>query len=217
MKPKLILILVLSALMISGCLLSAGKSTVDYPATIAALSVEATINAIERADLQAEIEAFANQPTPTCPACPTPEPQPPTATATPELPTPTPVPTQAPTGSLSGALSYPSSHIPPLRLVAFNIHTGYYYWQNTALNQMSYKFTDLPAGKYHVLAYLLENPSPAAVGAYSKAVICGLDASCNDHSLVDVEVKSNQETTGVSVQDWYANPVESGWPKDPTR
>lgn len=215
MKTKLIIVLVLSALMISGCLLPAKDSAVDYPATIAAMSVEATLHAAEKAGLQATIVAFGNQPTPTCPACPTPEPA--TPTATPDLPTPTPLPTLPPTGSLSGALGYPSSHVPALRIVAFNIHTGYYFWQNSVLNQMSYKFTDLPVGTYHVLAYLLENPSPAAIGAYSRAVPCGLSVDCVDHSLIDVEVLANQETTGVSIQDWYADPDVSGWPKDPTR
>ncbi|HNH27774.1 MAG TPA: hypothetical protein PLR93_12175, partial [Anaerolineales bacterium] len=57
------------------------------------------------------------------------------------------------TGSISGKLSYPSSGIPPLLVVAFSLNNVDYYWVQTAQNQSTYQMDGLPPGTYHVVAY----------------------------------------------------------------
>lgn len=204
--PMIILLLTLSA-----CVTTPNTNIeAELRATLVAVNVQATVQAEQIASLQTQVM----QPTATCPTCPTSEP-----TSTPLPPTETPVPTatvQA-TGSVSGRLGYPSEMVPPLRVVAFNILTGEYYWQNTVLNQMNYRFEALPVGTYHVLAYLIDDPSRTFYAAYSNVVTCGYLESCTDHSLVPVEVKAGMETTNVDPNDWYgADPESIGWPLDPT-
>ncbi len=204
--PMFILLLTLSA-----CVTPQNTNIeAELRATLVAVNVQATIQAEQITSLQTQVM----QPTGTCPACPTSEPTP-----TPIPPTDTPVPTatvQA-TGSVSGRLGYPSEMVPRLRIVAFNTLTGEYYWQNTVLNQMNYRFDALPVGTYHVLAYLIDNPTRTFYAAYSNFVTCGYLESCTDHSLVTVEVKAGMETTNVDPNDWYgADPESLGWPLDPT-
>ena len=204
--PMIILLLTLSA-----CVTAPNTNIeAELRATLVAVNVQSTVQAEQIASLQTQVM----QPTATCPACPTPEP-----TSTPILPTETLVPTatvQA-TGSVSGRLGYPADMVPPLRVVAFNTLTGEYYWQNTVLNQTNYRFEALPVGTYHVLAYLIDNPSRTFYAAYSNFVTCGYLESCTDHTLVTVEVKAGVETTNVDPNDWYgADPESLGWPLDPT-
>ena len=219
MNRKWMFVLLLSILMLSACVPTAAAPAADYPATIAAFSVQATIDTMERANLEATLAAYANQPTatiPTCPVCPTVEPIP-TATWTPTQPAATPTNTPRPVGGISGRLSYPSEFIPPLRVIAFDVATGEYYWQNTVLNQTTYRFEALPVGTYNVLAYLIENPSDLLRAAYTKAVPCGLLESCTDHSLIAVTVTQGVEVANVDVTDWYlTDPTSAGWPVDPT-
>lgn len=204
--PMIILLLTLSA-----CVSPQDTNIeAELRATLVAVNVQATVQAEQIASLQTQVM----QPTATCPICPTSEP-----TAIPIPPTETPVPTATveATGSVSGRLGYPSEMVPPLRIVAFNILTGEYYWQNTVLNQMNYRFEALPVGTYHVLAYLIDNPTRTFYAAYSNFVTCGYLESCTYHSLVSVEVKAGMETTNVDPNDWYgADPESLGWPLDPT-
>lgn len=121
----------------------------------------------------------------------------PTATLIPTLPvTATPEP-----GSISGALSYPSEFIPPLRVAAFRVDGQYYRYVDTMQNQSAYQITGLVPGLYHVVAYTLDG---FFAGGYTRAVLCGLSVECTDHSLVDVEVKPGQDTPNVNPADWYA-------------
>ena len=114
--------------------------------------------------------------------------------------TATPVP-----GSISGTLSYPSSFIPPLRVVAFQVNGFNYRWVDTMENQTTYQITGLAPGVYHVVAYLKDG---SYAGGYTQMVMCGLLASCLDHSLIGVTVESGKDTPNVTPGDWYA-PVDS--------
>ena len=110
-------------------------------------------------------------------------------------------------GSVSGDLMYPASALPPLRIVAFQVGSGTYYYTETAKGQSSYQLDSLPAGTYHVVAYVIPGagfPAGAPSGGYSQAVPCGLQASCTDHTLIDVVVSAGQVTTGVNPNDFYA-------------
>jgi hypothetical protein len=111
-----------------------------------------------------------------------------TSTATPTMTQPPPPPTSVQLGGLAGSLSYPSEGIPQLVVVAFNIDTGYWWWVGTVVNQASYGFSDIPAGRYQVVAYA---PS-------------GLEAGyASGTSLRTVVVQGGQTTSGINLSDWY--------------
>ena len=107
------------------------------------------------------------------------------------------------TGSISGSLSYPSSFIPALNVVAFNTETNSWQMVVTQQNQSSYQIDGLPAGTYFVVAYPIGD---AEGGGYSAAVPCGLSVNCTDHSLLPVQVVSGGIAEGVDPGDWYAGP-----------
>ncbi len=118
----------------------------------------------------------------------------------------TPIPASSPaalSGSIAGKLSYPSSFIPSLAVVAYvagGSPTDYYYVL-TAENQGTYQLDDLPPGNYYVVAYVIGG---GFAGGYSQMVPCGLSAECTDHSLIPVPVTAGQVTTSIDPGDWYA-------------
>ena len=124
-------------------------------------------------------------------------------------------PGPASTGSLSGQLSYPSEAIPSLRVVAFDVNSQDYFYVESSYNQSSYQITGLPAGTYFVVAYTLGGGSfPTGLsGGYTEATLCGLSASCTNHSLVPVNVAPGQDTPDVNPTDWYA--AENAFPPMP--
>ncbi len=136
----------------------------------------------------------------------------PAATATFTLAPAPPTETPPQTGSISGRLSYPSEYIPSQRVVAFQVGSDDYYYVQTAENQGTYQIADLPAGTYHVVAYLIEGDLSAG---YTQAVPCGLSVDCPDHSLIDVQVVPGQDSSNVDPADWYAPP--GSFPPDPLR
>jgi hypothetical protein len=128
---------------------------------------------------------------------------------------PTTQPTQSPTitatatptpnakGSISGTVGYPSEGIPALTVYAFKQgELSTYYQVSTPANKNIFTISDVPAGTYLVVAYP-QNTSELA-GGYTKAVPCGLLASCTDHSLIPVVVEAGKTASGVEVKDWYA-------------
>jgi hypothetical protein len=111
-------------------------------------------------------------------------------------------------GSITGSLMYPASGIPAMRIVAFQVGGGSYYYADTAIGQGSYTIGNLPPGTYHVVAYVRPgggfNSGPA--GGYSQMVPCGLKYGCDDHSLIDVLVTGGAASAGVDPTDFYADP-----------
>ncbi|RJP68677.1 MAG: toll/interleukin-1 receptor domain-containing protein, partial [Comamonadaceae bacterium] len=105
------------------------------------------------------------------------------------IPTLTVTPTPEP-GSISGTLSYPSEFIPPLRVAAFQVNGFNYRWVDTMENQSAYQITGLTPGLYHVVAYTMDG---LFAGGYTQMVPCGLQASCTDHSLIDVKVEAGKD------------------------
>ncbi|MFN8401730.1 MAG: carboxypeptidase-like regulatory domain-containing protein [Anaerolineales bacterium] len=108
------------------------------------------------------------------------------------------------TGSISGKLSYPSSGIPPLLVVAFNLNNVDYYWIQTAQDQSTYQMDGLPVGTYHVVAYVL--PDGKLAGRYDQFYVCGLAQGCNDENWVDVQVQAGVVTPNVDPGNWYGGP-----------
>jgi hypothetical protein len=102
-------------------------------------------------------------------------------------------------GSISGELSYPSDHIPPLRVTAFHLEEDHAYYVDTEVNQPGYTIENLPVGTYHVIAYT----DAGFAGAYSQYVLDGLRYGFDDHSLISVTVLSGQNTGDIDPADWY--------------
>jgi hypothetical protein len=65
-----------------------------------------------------------------------------------------------------------------------------------------------------VFAYIRDNETGASPGVYSQYVLCGLRASCSDHTLIEVTVAAGQTRTGIDPSDWYYG--EGGHPPRPT-
>jgi hypothetical protein len=113
----------------------------------------------------------------------------------------------AATGSIAGALNYPSHFIPPLRVYAINTSSGQGYYIETVLHQGTFTMLGLPPATYHVLARPRDlPPTTALIAGYSNAVPCGLRVECTDHTLIPVTVTAGNTTSGVDVFDWYAPP-----------
>ena len=108
------------------------------------------------------------------------------------------------TGGIAGRLSYPSSFIPSMMVVAFEVNGPNYRYVLTIENSPTYQIDGLAPGTYFVVAYPASDSSYP--GGYSSAVPCGLLASCTDHSLIPVEVKSDEVTQGIDPGDFYAPP-----------
>ena len=205
--PILIFVTVLAITSITCSLLSPGKTTTAPAAQTA--QVEGTLAALQKtisskeSDAQGTAQAWMTQS-----ASSTNEP----GVGQPQLPTDDLRP-----GIISGALSYPSEHIPALRLIALNVDTGEYIAMEVAANTNAYQMEDVPPGRYQFFAYQVDasKGQNSAVGGYSRAVMCGLKAECTDHSLVIFEVAPDAETPNVDPGDWYA-PAGS-YPPDPTQ
>ncbi len=123
-------------------------------------------------------------------------------------------PTVPETGAFSGSLGYPSEGIPPLRVVAFDVYSDWYYYVDTMQNQGQYQILDLPVGTYRVVAFVRDGS--AMTGGYTYAVPCGLSVDCDNHRLIDVNVYPGQTAEGVAPVDFYADPDAWDWPDDPT-
>lgn len=179
---KKILIFTLVVLLLSACMPS--QQTTSAPATftsnVETMVAETFAALTAQAPLPATVGGDSSTPTfiSTLTVTPTPEP-----------------------GSISGTLSYPSEFIPPLRVVAFQVNGYNYRWVDTMENQSKYQITGLAPGFYHVVAYTMDG---LFAGGYTQMVPCGLLASCTDHSLIDVEVKSGEDTPNIDPGDWYA-------------
>jgi hypothetical protein len=113
-------------------------------------------------------------------------------------------PTASPApGIASGRVCYPSEHIPAMVAFFKDISTENLDELQIMSNQTSYQVELLP-GQYVAYAWAA---SYQVAGMYSKAVPCGLTASCNDHSPQVFTVQPGQATTGIDLCDWVI-PVE---------
>jgi hypothetical protein len=104
------------------------------------------------------------------------------------------------TGLITGALSYPSEHIPALTIIATRIDNGKntYYSIQTRDSQSSYTLRVDP-GVYQVVAYYND-----FAGGYTQSVFCGLGLDCSDHSLLPVLVQAGEVLNNINPGDWYA-------------
>ena len=103
-----------------------------------------------------------------------------------------------------------------MTIVAFRVdNLGEYYSISTQPGQSSYMMS-VPPGQYYVVAYTVGGGGTPAnlAGGYTKAVLCGLTASCTDHSLIPVQVSSLVVLIDdANIYDWYA--PEGTFPPNP--
>jgi len=117
--------------------------------------------------------------------------------------------------TISGALSYPSEFLPPMRVVAFSLTGRKAYFVDTAKNQGQFSLK-VPAGTYYLVSYPYEGTAGETgqaesytlgggpfAGGYTQMVPCGLTANCEDHTLLPITVTENQTVTA-DPGDWYA-------------
>lgn len=104
--------------------------------------------------------------------------------------------------TVKGKLSYPSEYVPSLIVYLKNTATGELFKYVSKEGEMKYEFKNIPAGKYVAYCYLNDSDSDFGAG-YTKAVPCGLSVECNDHSLIQFEVKEKGITDKINIGDWY--------------
>jgi hypothetical protein len=119
------------------------------------------------------------------------------------------------TGSISGKLIYPSDFLPPQAVYAITTDGGTYYRVDTVSGQQTYTMVGVATGDYFVFSttrravYAGADPGTSNTrfgAAYTKSVLCGLDASCTDHSVLTVHVSVGTTVSNVDATDWYAGP-----------
>jgi hypothetical protein len=109
-------------------------------------------------------------------------------------------------GTISGLVGYPAEGHPALTICAFGatdrtVHHCVDVPQAIAPPKSPYAISGVAPGAYHLFAYAAGNDR--AGGAYTEYVRCGLQASCSDHTLVDVVVRAGETVRDIEVSDWY--------------
>ncbi len=105
-------------------------------------------------------------------------------------------------GVIEGSISYPAGNNPPLDIYFQRVDGSERYAMRTEKGWTQFA-NAIPVGSYHVFARVAGDESGSG-GGYTQAVICGLHASCADHTLVTVVVEESKATSNADIFDWYA-------------
>ncbi|MFZ1301166.1 MAG: hypothetical protein WAQ27_01125 [Candidatus Microsaccharimonas sp.] len=111
-------------------------------------------------------------------------------------------------GTISGSLTYPSEAIPDDFVVyAQNLDTNKEYSTSEQLDGAQYTYgkgfsVKVPAGRYYVYGVLTSDPDKKAY--YNQVIVCGIKVECTDTTKVEVTVKADEDTSGVTVGDWWS-------------
>lgn len=127
-------------------------------------------------------------------------------TATPS-PSPTPSPT-LPANNVTGSICFPGDGIPEMTLYLEETINETLVELPVAAGQSTYE-ANVPPGTYIAYAWLLDF---SRGGLYSRAVPCGLESGCEDHSLLPFTVERETVTGGIDVCDWFAGPFNVPYP-----
>jgi hypothetical protein len=130
---------------------------------------------------------------------------------------------------ISGEVSYPSESRPEQEVYAIDVNDSS-RWYSVTTPPYAGQGTggtaspspdpgkrysiQVPPGTYHVVAYI--GDSRTGPGLYSQYVLCGLRASCTDHTLIEVTVAAGEIRTEVDPADWYYQPGQATYPPRPT-
>lgn len=126
----------------------------------------------------------------------------PTATSTATI-----TPTQQ-AANVSGKVCFPGANIPAMTAYFENTKDQQVVEVPIQANQDRYE-VNLLSGEY--LAYAWLNDFSRG-GLYSKAVPCGLKASCEDHSALTFTVTEGEQNKAIDICDWYAGPFNVPYP-----
>jgi hypothetical protein len=177
-------------------------------------SPEPTATAVEQDDLLATMvaETLTAQ-TPDIPPTDIPtEPPELEFSATPtEVPVPTDTPAPSPTPleeNVTGSICFPVGEIPAMTAYFESTETGELVELPIAAGQDSYG-VKLPEGIYIAYAWL---PDFSRGGLYSRAVPCGLNAECEDHTILAFSTREDVLAEGIDICDWYAGPFNVPYP-----
>ena len=105
-------------------------------------------------------------------------------------------------GVITGEINYPANSNPAVDIYFLNVENGNRYAMRTEQGWTRYS-NAVPVGTYHVFSRVAGDTSDSG-GGFTEAVICGLHAACNDHSLMDVVVEEGRANRDVNLFDWYA-------------
>lgn len=118
-------------------------------------------------------------------------------------------------GGIAGHVSYPAGSLPAETVYALAVDSTRYYTVQTAAGQRAYAMVGVAPGAYYVLSAPMTLggfdvvSSDARAGlvlrfptGYTRAVVCGLTASCTDHSLIPIQIIAGQTTVGIDPTDW---------------
>jgi hypothetical protein len=122
--------------------------------------------------------------------------------------------TQSGTGSIEGSIGYPSEEIPAMHIYAIALDGGAARKVETRRAQASFSIPNLPAGRYHIIAFPVGEGDSGMTGGWTNFVTCGMTAQCLQHDLLPVTVVAGKATAGIRIEDWYANP--GSFPAEPT-
>lgn len=133
-----------------------------------------------------------------------------TATPTePLAPTDTPVPSPTPLEfNVSGNICFPGGEIPPMTAFFEATDSQLLVELPITAGQSSYSLK-LPAGTYIAYAWLVDF---SRGGLYSRAVPCGMNEECEDHTVLAFNVSEDTLLTGIDLCDWYAGPFNVPYP-----
>ncbi|MEO9257987.1 MAG: hypothetical protein ABI207_06370 [Crocinitomicaceae bacterium] len=113
-------------------------------------------------------------------------------------------------GTVKGKLCFPSYYIPEMTVYLKNVQSNEILKLKIKEDERSFKFKNVPKGKYVAYAYTLDEiitdkngNTTKGKGGYTQLVPCGLSVECKDHSLIQFEVISNKKTKGIDICDWY--------------
>lgn len=116
--------------------------------------------------------------------------------------------------NVKGRICFPGGSTPAMALYFEETEASLVFELPIVENQQEYTIK-LPAGTYIAYAWLTDF---SRGGMYSRAVACGLGASCEDHSVLPFEVSEMDIQEGIDICDWYAGPFNVPYPpgKEPT-
>ena len=129
------------------------------------------------------------------------------ATTTPATTAPSASSQPATAGAISGLAGYPAEGHPGLTVYAIST-TDKTVWfsvdipRGTDPAKPSYTISGVRPGTYNLFAAAEGNERTG--GAYTEYVKCGMNASCSDHTLIDVTVRAGETVRDIEVSDWYA-------------
>jgi hypothetical protein len=119
---------------------------------------------------------------------------------------------------ISGELGYPAGFRPELEVYAIDVDDPERWYSVTAPGYAGQGVggtgtpppdpgkvyaIEVPPGTYNVVAYIADRTRDTSPGLYSRYVLCGLRATCPDHTLIEVTVRAGETRSDVDPTDWY--------------